>query len=123
MRRGKHRKFGRESIQRHALYKALATALIDHGRIKTTVAKAKTISSYVSKLVTKAKSNSVAAKREMAKDLGAKAIFKLFTEIAPKFKDHKGGYTRITKLGDRKSDAASMVFIEFTFKEAEKPAK
>lgn len=123
MRRGKHRKFGRESIQRHALYKALATALIEHGRIKTTAPKAKTISSYISKLITKAKSNSVAAKREMAKDLGAKAIAKLFSEIAPRLKDHKGGYTRITKLGDRKSDAASMVFIEFTFKEVQKAEK
>ena len=59
----------------------------------------------------------------MAKDLGTKAITKLFAEIAPKFKDHKGGYTRITRLGDRKSDSAEMVFIEFTFNESEKTAK
>lgn len=114
MRRGKHRKFGREKNQRAALYKALATALIEHGKIKTTVAKSKSLSGYVEKLITTASKGDIASRRILSYNLGQKAVKKLSDEIGPKFKDKKGGYTRIIKLGQRKSDGAPMAQIEFT---------
>ena len=114
MRRGTHRKFGREKNQRNALYKALATALIDHGRIKTTLAKSKSLSSYVDKLITTSLKGDIASRRMLAEDLGVKAVKKLSDVISPKFKDGKGGYTRVIKLGQRKSDGSPMALIEFT---------
>jgi len=114
MRRGKIRKFGRESIQRAALMKSLATALIEHGKIKTTSAKAKALSTFVDKMITKSTSGDIASKRYLAKILGTKAVTKLSKEISPRFKDVKGGYTRIIRLGQRKSDSAQMSIIEFT---------
>ena len=114
MRRGNKRKFGRETIQRKALYKALATALIDHGKIKTTEAKAKSLSSYIEKLITKSKNGDMASRRLLSQEVGPKSVKKISTEIAPKFKDKNGGYTRIIRLGQRKSDGASMALIEFT---------
>ena len=114
MRRGKHRKFARETVQRGALYKALATALIDHGRIKTTLAKAKSTSGFVDKLVTKAKKGDLSAHRLIRKDIGEKATKKLMTDIGPKFKDRNGGYTKVLRLGRRISDGAEMALLEFT---------
>ncbi len=113
MRRGNKRKFGRVRNQRKALYKALATALIEHGRIETTLAKAKSLSSYADKLVTQAKKADVSAKRMVLENLGIKATDKLFKEVGPKFADRNGGYTKILKIGRRKSDGAEMAFIEF----------
>lgn len=113
MRRGRHRKFGREKNQRNALYKALATALIDHGKIKTTVAKAKSLSQYADKLVTKAKKDTVASRQQVRQELGEKATVKLFSDVAPKFKDKNGGYTKVLKLGRRLSDGAPMAQVEF----------
>lgn len=114
MRRGTHRKFARKRNQRNALYKALATALIDHGRIKTTLAKAKSASGFVDKLVTKAKKGDLSAQRLLREDIGAKATKKLVAEIGPKFKDRKGGYTKVLRLGRRTSDGAEMAILEFT---------
>ncbi len=114
MRRGKHRKFGRERNQRAALYKALATALIEHGKIKTTVAKSKSLSGYVDKLITIAGHGDIPSRRLLAKNLGVKAVKKLSDDIGPRFKDKQGGYTRVIKLGQRKSDGAPMALIEFT---------
>ena len=114
MRRGDHRKFGREKNQRNALYKALATALIEHGKIKTTIAKSKSLSSFMDKLVTTARNGDIASRRLLAKDIGEKAVHKLTNEISPKFKDRQGGYTRVIRLGQRKSDGAPMALIEFT---------
>ena len=114
MRRGKNRKFGREKNQRKALYKALATALIENGKIKTTTAKAKSLSQYADKLVTQAKKGDLASRKLISYNLGDKAAKKLMSDIGPKFKDKKGGYTKVLKLGQRLSDGAEMSQIEFT---------
>ena len=113
MRRGKQRKFGREAGQRRTLYRALATALIEHGRIKTTETKAKSLSRYVDKLITLAKKQTLAARRLLLAQIGERAVKKLMAEITPQFESREGGYTRIIKLGQRRSDAAPMVIIEF----------
>lgn len=114
MRRGTHRKFGREKNQRKALYKGLATALIDHGKIKTTGTKAKSLSAFVDKLVAKASQEDIGSRRYLLKYIGEKAARKLISDVSPKFKDKKGGYTRVIKLGQRKSDGSQMAIIEFT---------
>lgn len=114
MRRGKHRKFGRESVQRRTLYRALATALIEHGKIKTTDAKAKSLASHVAKLITTAKKGDLSARRLLLAQIGEKAARKLMTEVAPNMSGRHGGYTRTIRLGQRRSDSAPMVIIEFT---------
>ena len=114
LRRGKIRKFGRVRNQRKALYKALMTALVDHGKIKTTTAKAKSLSQFADKLVTRAKKEDIASRRLVRYYLGENATKKLISEISPKLKDIKGGYTRVSRLGRRMSDGAEMSLIEFT---------
>ena len=114
MRRGKKRKFARVKNQRKSLYKALATALIDHGRIRTTLAKAKSASSFVDKLVSKAKRGDLGIQRSLRQDIGDKATKKLVAEIGPKFKERNGGYTKVLRLGRRVSDGAEMAILEFT---------
>lgn len=114
MRRGKYRKFSRETKQRKALYKSLATALIENGKIKTTVAKAKSLSGHFDKMVTIAKKQTLASRRLLQSQVGDKAVKKLFTEIAPGFDGKKGGYTRVIRLGQRKSDGSEMAMIELT---------
>lgn len=114
MRRGKNVKFGRKRAQRRALYKSLATALVDHGKIKTTSAKAKSLSSFADKLVTTAKKQNLASRKDLLKTFHPKTVKKLIDEIAPRFSDRKGGYTRVTRLGQRKSDGAKMSVIEWT---------
>lgn len=106
------RKFSREKDQRKALKKSLVRALFLHGKMKTTEAKAKEIAPYSEKMITKAKKGDLAARRDLAKTLSPKLVKKLVEEIAPKYKDRKGGYTRIIKLGPRKSDGAKMAIIE-----------
>ncbi len=113
MRRGKHRKFGREAGQRGVLFRALSTALIEHGRIKTTEAKAKSLASYVAKLITTAKKEGLAARRLLLTQIGEKAVKKLITDVAPSMSGRKGGYTKTMRLGQRRSDSAPMVIIEF----------
>ncbi len=93
--------------------KSLATALIEHGRIQTTQAKAKTLVSHMSKLVTESKKQTLAARRHLATKLGPKAVKKLIDEIAPKLVDRSGGYMRTHHLGPRRSDSAEMTLIEF----------
>jgi len=112
MRRGNHRKHGRETTQRNALYKGLATALIDHGQIKTTQAKAKSLVSVMDKLITLAKRQTLNARRELAKTLGEKAVKKIMDEIAKTYTERHGGYTRMIRLGQRKSDGAEMALVE-----------
>lgn len=109
------RKFGRPSNQRRALLKGLALSLITHGRITTTEAKAKELRPYMEKIVTIAKPNTITAKRLLtARLMNRKPEIKtLFNDIAPKYIDRKGGYTRIMKLPARKSDSAKMAIIEF----------
>ena len=114
MRRGKKRKFGRVKNQREGLHKALATALVEHEKIKTTLAKAKSLSAFTDKLVTKAKKGDLASEKIIRHYLGERAAKKLIKEIGSKLKDKKGGYTRILRLGRRLSDGAEMAQIEFT---------
>jgi large subunit ribosomal protein L17 len=114
MRRGNLRKFGRQTTQRNALYKALATALVDHGRIKTTQAKAKSLVKLMDRLITLAKRQNLNARRELAKQLSEQAVKKMMSEIATTYAERKGGYSRIIRLGQRKSDGAEMALVELT---------
>ncbi len=110
-----NRKFGRKTNVRNALLKSLALSLIVHDRIKTTEAKAKELRPMIEKLVTRAKNNDVSSRRVIMSRLMNRApeTKKLIEEIAPKFADVSGGYTRIMKLPNRKSDGAKMALIEF----------
>ncbi len=97
-----NRTLNRTRSQRTALIRGLAVSLIRDGQIKTTLAKAKELQPRIERLVTHAKSDTVAARRLVATRLGEPTditIKKLFTEVAPKFKERNGGYTRIVKLG------------------------
>lgn len=108
----KGRKFHRETGQRKALLKGLARALILKEKIETTEAKAKELSSFVEKKITKAKKGDLAARRQLRKTFSNQVVKKLVEEIAPLYKKRPGGYTRIVKLGVRKSDSAKMAIIE-----------
>ena len=109
------RKFGREKNERKAFVRGLLVNLIRHGRIETTLARAKEIRPFVEKLVTLAKEDTVARRRLVASRLinQAPETAKLFTELAPKYKTVSGGYTRILKLPTRISDGAEKAIIEF----------
>ena len=109
------RKFGRNKNQRNALVKSLALSLIKNGRIETSEAKAKEVRPYVEKMVTIARRGGLADKRTViARFWGDKPeIAKLFADIAPKYKERAGGYTRITKLPQRLSDGSKRAMIEF----------
>jgi large subunit ribosomal protein L17 len=109
------RKFGRDKNQRKALLNSLALNLIVHGKIKTTLPKAKELRPFVEKLVTKAKKGDMSTRRTIISKLSnrSKEVKKLFEVIAPKYKDKNGGYTRVLKLGQRISDGTEMALIEF----------
>lgn len=109
------RKFGREKNQRNALINSLALNLIVREKIKTTEPKAKELKPFIEKLVTKAKKGDLASRRLVISKLSnrSKEVKKLFDVIAPKYADRSGGYTRVLKLGARKSDGAKMAVIEF----------
>ncbi len=108
------RKLGRTSAHRIALTKNLATALVEHGRIETTEAKAKELRRWVEKLVTTAKADDLHARRRVARVLTrADVAAKLFTEYAERFRDRPGGYTRIINKGPRQGDGAEVVIMEF----------
>jgi len=116
MRHGNNkRKFGRDKNQRKALLSSLALNLIVRERIKTTEPKAKELRPFIEKLVTRAKRGDLATRRLIIAKLSNRSheVKKLFEIIAPKYIDKKGGYTRILKLGARKSDSAKMAIIEF----------
>lgn len=109
-----NRKFGRERGQRVALLRSLAEGLIKNGKITTTEAKAKELRSFVEKLVTKARENTLASRRLVVARLGtAERAQPLFADIAKRYEGRPGGYTRITKLPPRKSDGSKMAVIEF----------
>ncbi|MBX4211276.1 MAG: 50S ribosomal protein L17 [Candidatus Yanofskybacteria bacterium] len=111
--RGNKPKFGLERAQRKALYKSLATALVDHGRITTTQVRAKALSTYTDKLVTRAKKQDLASRRLLAQTFSPGTVKKLMGEVAPKFTDRKGGYTRVIRLERRRSDGSQMAVVEF----------
>jgi len=107
-------KLGRTAQHRKALLANQVCSLIEHQRIKTTLAKAKAVRPLAEKIVTLGKNGSLHARRNALSILRQKdAVKKLFDEIAPRSTDRNGGYTRIVKLGQRKSDSASMAFIEW----------
>lgn len=109
------RKFGRKSGVRRALIRGLVNNLIIHGQIKTTEAKAKEIAPFVEKLVTRAKAKDLLATRLIIARLGNRIpeAHRLINEIAPRYMDRNGGYTRIIKLPQRLSDSAKMAVISF----------
>lgn len=107
------RKLGRTASHRAALLSSLATSLLKHKRIKTTLAKAKEARSYVEALITKARRNDLHSRRLIMSVIHDKEVVKeLFNEIVPKIGERPGGYTRVVKLGNRMGDAASMAIIE-----------
>ena len=110
----KGKKFHRKRDQRKALLKGLAANLILKEKIKTTSAKAKEAKSKVEKLITIAKKQNIVALRRVKENLPKKAANKLYYEIAPLYKDRKGGYTRIIKTSMKKvRDASPLVILEF----------
>ena len=118
------RKLNRTSAHRKALFKNLVLALIRHGRIRTTDAKAKELRRVADRMVTLGKQNDLAARRRAYAFVGShEAVQKLFNEIAPRFKERNGGYTRVVKYGFRRGDAAPLSIIEFTGNEEQTKGK
>ena len=124
-----YRKLGRNSSNRKALFRSILSSFIKHERIETTVTKAKEVSSHVAKLITLAKQGDLHARRQAAayvrneiasesydeatdKYTSTTALQKLFSEIAPRYAERNGGYTRILKTEPRRGDAAPMAIIE-----------
>ena len=112
--RKKRNKLSRDAAHREALLSNLSKQLIEHDRIKTSQAKAKAVKPEVEKLITLAKRGDLHARRQALSTLGQDkfTVHKLFEEIAPRYSGREGGYTRILKLGPRRSDATEMVYIE-----------
>ncbi len=109
-----YRKLGRNSSNRKALFRSILSSFFKHERIETTVTKAKEVSKHAAKLITLAKRGDLHARRlVMAELVDEEATRKLFNEIAPKYADRQGGFTRIYKVGPRRGDAAEMAIIEF----------
>ncbi len=109
------RKLGRESAHRKALMRNLVTSLIMNERLTTTDAKAKELRRYADRMITLGKKQSVAARRRARAMVRTDvALARLFNELAPRFTDRAGGYTRVVKIGNRRGDAAPISLIEFT---------
>ena len=108
-----YRKLGRPTDQRKLMLRNLTTALLEHGRIETTVTRAKEIKRTTEKMITLGKRGDLHARRQaLAFITQEDVVTKLFKEIAPQYTDRNGGYTRIYKLGPRRGDAAEMAVIE-----------
>ncbi len=123
--RKKGKKFNRNKDQRRLLFRNLISALLEHESIRTTEAKAKEISRLAEKIISFAKIGTLAARREAAKVIiNKKLLNKVFNVLGPRFKNQKGGYTRIYKLNTRPGDNALIVLLELVVKtEKEKPKK
>src|SRR5207249_1542725 len=107
------KKLGRDSAHRKALYANLACSLIEHGRIKTTEAKAKAVKPFAEQMITLGKRGDLHARRLALAELRSQdVVHQLFADVAPRFAERPGGYTRIVKLGPRNGDAAEMVYLE-----------
>ena len=107
------KRLGRDSAHRKALYANLAGALIEHGRIRTTVTKAKAVKPLAEQMITLGRRGDLHARRQAVAVLRSKDIVhKLFDEIGPRFADRPGGYSRIVRIGPRPGDAAEMVYLE-----------
>lgn len=114
MAKGKgHRKLGRPTDQRMAMLKNMTTALLENGRMETTVTRAKELRRTTEKMITLGKRGDLHARRQAAAFITKPAVVQtLFDDIAPKYEDRPGGYTRIYKIGPRRGDAAEMAVIE-----------
>ena len=109
-----HRKLGRTTEHRQAMFRNQISALVEHGRITTTLAKAKELRPLAEKVVTRGKKDNVASRREVRKWIPERRLVKkLFDEVSPRFSDRPGGYLRIVKLGPRNGDNAEMAILEF----------
>ena len=107
------RKLGRTTDHRTAMLRAMVTFLLENGKIETTVTRAKEVRSMAEKYITLAKDNILNSKRQAMAFITKEAVVaKLYNEIAPKYADRNGGYTRITKIGPRRGDGAEMAIIE-----------
>ncbi|MGB2953617.1 MAG: 50S ribosomal protein L17 [Gaiellaceae bacterium] len=107
------RKLGRDSSHRKSLYANLTAALIEHGRIKTTVPKAKEVRPIAEQMITLARRGDVHSRRQALAFLRSQdVVHRLFSEVGPRFGDRAGGYLRIVKLGPRPGDAAEMAYLE-----------
>ena len=115
MRHGKNnRKFGRKANVRRGFIRSLAVAFLTHEKITTTEARAKELRPYIEKMITKARKGDITTRRTISARLGGQETLanKLVDDIAPRYKEREGGYTRITKLPQRQGDAAFMAVIE-----------
>ncbi len=109
------RKLGRPTDQRMALLKNLVTSLFRHEKVETTVAKAKEASRLAERMITLAKRGDIAARRQVHKLIRDQAVVHhLFTEIAPRYEEREGGYTRVTRAGVRRGDAAALAVLELS---------
>ena len=107
------RKLGRTSDHRKAMLRAMVTYLLENGQIETTVTRAKEVRSVAEKMITTAKNNELHSKRQVFAYVTKEDVAKkLFDEIAPKYAERNGGYTRIVKIGPRRGDAAEMAIIQ-----------
>jgi large subunit ribosomal protein L17 len=107
------RKLGRDSSHRKAMYANLACSLIEHGRIKTTEAKAKAVKPFAEQMITLGRRGDLHARRQALSVLRTQEIVhKLFADVGPRMAERPGGYTRIVKIGHRQGDAAEMVYLE-----------
>ena len=107
------KKLGRDTAQRKALYSGLAGALIEHGRIKTTEAKAKAVKPVAEQMITLGRRGDLHARRQALSVLRSQeVVHKLFADVGPRMAARPGGYSRIVKLGHRSGDAAEMVYLE-----------
>ena len=108
-----YRKLGRNSSNRKALFRSILTSFFKHGRIETTITKAKEVASKSAELITLAKRGDLHARRQVLAVLVDEAVTKkLFEEIAPKYEGRQGGFTRIYRVGPRRGDADEMAIIE-----------
>jgi large subunit ribosomal protein L17 len=107
------KKLGRDSAHRKALYSNLAGALIQHGRIRTTSAKAKAVKPIAEQMITLGRRGDLHARRQALAYLRSnEVVHHLFAEVAPRFADRPGGYSRIVRIGPRQGDSAEMVYLE-----------
>ena len=107
------RKLGKTTDQRMAMLRQQVTDLLDNGRMETTITRAKEIKPLTEKMITLGKKNTLASKRQVLSYVTKEDVVKkLFDEIAPKYEDRNGGYTRIVKTGPRRGDAAEMAVLE-----------
>jgi len=108
-----HKKLGRTTSHRKAMISNVATSLFEHKQIRTTTVKAKEVRRKVDKLITFAKSGTLADRRQVLRTIRRRDVVKtLFSEIAPTYEDRNGGYTRVIKLGRRRGDGAEMALLE-----------